>query len=869
MGDFGDARAYWKTVNSERYERYWEVAPPAARKALERDPSLRDALRVILENSDYLTEALVQSPEWLLWLDRMRTSSGRAREDWASELASFLNAEPQGDRARRLTVFQRREYLRIVWRDLRGVAPLAETVGDLSALADAILAQAYAWNWNDLAARYGTPRGEHGASAEMVIVGLGKLGGNEVNYSSDLDLMFVYSVDGETAGGAETISNKEFFIRLAQSVVAQVADAYRIDLRLRPGGREGDLALSLRQAEDYYQQARDWEWQMLIRARACAGSLELGQQFLEVVSDKVYPPAPDEALVAAGVRTSREGIAAQLERHRALGRRTSAINVKLDAGGIRDIEFLVQFLQRLHGGGDRWVRQSNTLLAMQRLHDKRRLSSADFQLLSSAYVVLRQIEHRLQMRRGQQTHTLPDDAARLQALARGFDADDADRWLETLRQRMRQVRALYDSFLGREAPAPQPAPAAPIVLTKPASANEDDGLHLQRQWQRLLRSAATLPEADRALRSLPQALLPRLAWALGTSDWMAETLIRRPELAAVWAREEELEPGASLRLRHLLRLLRLLDEEWQQRWPIARTLAAHSHAAEVALAEALAGAQTTADAPSFAVLALGRLGLDELDLLSDLDLVFVAEEGELEAATKLAARFIEAVTAYTREGSLYAVDTRLRPAGGEGELVQTPASLGRHFTTRASEWEACSYLKARHVAGATATAGAALGRVGQALAERFSGEQIAREALQALRNRIEREGHPGRWGLKTAPGGYYDVDFIVSRHRLAAGEGATVGLAVTSLGAQARCLEDLPAEVATELGEAVELLRACDHALRVATGKAGGAIPAAGAAVARAEGWLRGIWPGTLAQDLTETVEKTRARIREIYTQWL
>jgi glutamine synthetase adenylyltransferase len=171
MGDFAGARAYWKTVISERYERYMEVAPEAVRGALERDPSLRNALQVIVDNSDYLAEALIQAPDWLLWLDRVRTSSGRAREDWSSELAEFLNAEPQADRSRRLTAFQRREYLRIMWRDLRGVAPLGETVGDLSALADAILAQAYAWNWNQLATRYGTPRLADGSAAEMVILG--------------------------------------------------------------------------------------------------------------------------------------------------------------------------------------------------------------------------------------------------------------------------------------------------------------------------------------------------------------------------------------------------------------------------------------------------------------------------------------------------------------------------------------------------------------------------------------------------------------------------------------------------------------------------------------------------------------------------
>lgn len=181
--------------------RFLDEAGAEETAALQRDPSLLQALAAIFACSRFLTEALVQSPSLLLWLDRARREPRGGVESWREALAEFAVEVPEADRARRLTRFRRREYLRIVLRDVQGVASLAETTQELSLLAAAILDQAHAWAWNDLVARHGTP-GDAGEMAEMTVLGLGKLGGDELNYSSDIDLMFVHTgrAHGETIG---------------------------------------------------------------------------------------------------------------------------------------------------------------------------------------------------------------------------------------------------------------------------------------------------------------------------------------------------------------------------------------------------------------------------------------------------------------------------------------------------------------------------------------------------------------------------------------------------------------------------------------------------------------------------------------------
>ena len=296
-----------------------------------------------------------------------------------------------------LARFKRREYLRITLRDVLNLASLAETSLELSDLADVLIERALRLSAQHLENMYGVPQWSDASGnsqgqlqpARMTVISLGKLGGQELNYSSDIDLMFLYNHDGTTAGGAAgTISNLEYFVRLAQTILKLLTEAtpegavFRVDMRLRPEGQLGDLAVSLDSALDYYRtRAREWELQMLIKARVSAGEVSTGETFLREVHPLIFRQEFHLAAVEA-VLNAREEITRSLRRGNSQGEDYGAAwNVKLTPGGIRDIEFLAQCLQRVHGGRDPWLTSrgsGSTLVALQHLHDKGYLSQRIF-----------------------------------------------------------------------------------------------------------------------------------------------------------------------------------------------------------------------------------------------------------------------------------------------------------------------------------------------------------------------------------------------------------------------------------------------------------------------------------------------------------
>ena len=335
-------------------------------------------------------------------------------------------------------------------------------------LADVLIERALRLSAQHLENMYGVPQWSDASGnsqgqlqpARMTVISLGKLGGQELNYSSDIDLMFLYNHDGTTAGGAAgTISNLEYFVRLAQTILKLLTEAtpegavFRVDMRLRPEGQLGDLAVSLDSALDYYRtRAREWELQMLIKARVSAGEVSTGETFLREVHPLIFRQEFHLAAVEA-VLNAREEITRSLRRGNSQGEDYGAAwNVKLTPGGIRDIEFLAQCLQRVHGGRDPWLTSrgsGSTLVALQHLHDKAYLSQRDFFLLGSAYQFLRKVEHRLQLRDGLQEHTLPRKAGALERIARrcGIEAANGrnagELLLEQTRRYFEEVRAIY------------------------------------------------------------------------------------------------------------------------------------------------------------------------------------------------------------------------------------------------------------------------------------------------------------------------------------------------------------------------------------------------------------------------------------------
>ncbi|MEK7839262.1 MAG: glutamate-ammonia-ligase adenylyltransferase, partial [candidate division NC10 bacterium] len=336
------------------------------------------------------------------------------RDDLEEELrqstAAFSRAEARWNTLRR---FKYRQLLRIGCRDILGDADLTVTTEELSRLADVCLETARRWAEGALEPLYGVPVGPDGARTGLAVIGMGKLGGDELNYSSDIDLIFVYGEDGETTGGtAGRVSNDRYFTEATRSIVAAIESvtdeghAFRVDLRLRPEGRSGALILSLGGYRTYFaERAELWERQALIKARACAGDAAVGARFFELTRPFVFRPGLDPGIVAE-IRRMKQDID-RSQRAKGIERR----NVKLGVGGIREIEFLVQALQLLYAGDDPWLRERNSLRAIFRLTERGYVSPALGRFLGDALVYLRTVEHRLQILYEFQTHTLPEDPA--------------------------------------------------------------------------------------------------------------------------------------------------------------------------------------------------------------------------------------------------------------------------------------------------------------------------------------------------------------------------------------------------------------------------------------------------------------------------
>ena len=414
-------------------ERFLSNTPEKTISYLAKFPAALNVLIPLFSQSHFLSETLLMHPEYVEWLHRdKRIEFVKSKEDLLEESSRFDATLGDVELAERLARFKRKEYLRIALRDVRKIATLAETTWELSTLADVVLEKALRWCDQSLRNRYGVPRflDEAGriAPSEFVVLALGKLGGNELNYSSDIDLMYLYSHEGETEGiegRSETrISNQEYFIKLSSAIneavsrVTPAGWAFRVDLRLRPQGREGFLTRSARSAIEYYNRhAQPWELQALLKARPVAGSLAVGKQLLNSLQVRIFP-SEEKGRIIESIEQMRIKLDDKLQQSEASG-----FNVKLARGTIRDIEFITQCLQRIHGAHDAWVREGNTVLALRRLHDNNYLPRAEFFALASAYEFFRIIEHRLQLDRGQQTHTLsgqPSDQ-QLLALRMGFE----------------------------------------------------------------------------------------------------------------------------------------------------------------------------------------------------------------------------------------------------------------------------------------------------------------------------------------------------------------------------------------------------------------------------------------------------------------
>ena len=867
-------------------ERLWETADAEVLRLFEKHPFLLHYAIAVFGYSPWLGDALLQSPDLLHTFAREKTlDRSHGREDFRETFARFQSRSFETDVSVLLGRFKRREYIRIMLRDVLGIATLADTTAEISALCDVLIEEALRHADAALRKRFGAPQhpDAHGRLVDtpFAVLSLGKLGGNEVNYSSDVDLLYLHG-DGEAAPGA-AIGTREYFIRLAQDTtevltrLTREGAVFRIDLRLRPQGNEGEPSVGLTHALRYYAEyAHDWERQALIKVRHSAGDQGLAREFIRGVQTHVYTEQVNFAAIKTAL-TTREKIGARQRRAQA-----DTIDVKLDHGGIRDIEFLVQCLQRVYGGKEKWLRSGGTLFSLQKLHDKGHLSGKDFHDLNTAYTLLRNVEHRLQLRRGQQVHRLPASEEEKDVLTRSMRQEERRGRSfasieDEVRMRMAAVAAIYERIIHSQQQQVQERTAADFRLSSAVvtSAGEqsfqqiqaqlatdsprlheivarrDMTSHARRNLQRFLNAALTSSERYGTVLHAPEAV-ERALRIFDVSDYLTDILTRHPEeIEAVGdagpaAGSEQpalvevpaqvapdpvfdfvAQAGTSrseklhyLRRHYRHRVFVAGARDVMAPRPVYDSLTEMTAAADGAIRAAwLASA-----APGgFAVFALGRLGTEEFDVASDADLLFVrTPKTDPRAATRAAEDIVSALAAYTNEGTTFAVDVRLRPRGAEGELVTTTETLASYFANEAQPWEALTYTKLRFLAGDEQLAEGTASVVREGIA-RFASEAGFGGAVREMRTKLEKH-EAADIAMKTRRGGFYDIDFIVgflSVRQRAAGEGNTRERLYAL--AEAGALAD---DACATLDGAAELLRAVDHAIRLVTGRVKG-LPAA------------------------------------------
>jgi glutamate-ammonia-ligase adenylyltransferase len=430
------------------------------------------AFAALSGGSQILGELLLAHPDWLPLLNAGLLKFPRRAQGFEQELGRLLGpALKTKDYAAALTQlrrFKQRELFRIAVRDLARLSNVVEITRELSDVADVCLEVVFQITRLQFTTRFGRPFHQEADGrwqpTAFCVLGLGKLGGQELNYSSDVDLMFVYNDEGEVfkepptrkAPPRAVMSGHQFFSKLAEAFSAEVSRAtadtflFRVDLRLRPEGDAGPLVRSLESYENYYSQwGQTWERMMLIKARRVAGDKGLAAEFFEMIQPFRFPHSISERVLhevtAVKGRIEREVVRAdELER-----------NVKLGHGGIREIEFIVQSLQVLHAGRLQFLQLSQTLPCLDKLAQYRLLAEHEARQLGAAYRFLRDVEHRLQMENNLQTHTIPADGRTRLRLARLMDFESWEKFEAALQAHTGNVRRIYDRLLKSESSGTQ------------------------------------------------------------------------------------------------------------------------------------------------------------------------------------------------------------------------------------------------------------------------------------------------------------------------------------------------------------------------------------------------------------------------------
>jgi len=728
---------------------------------------------------------------------------------WRSDLALYSrDATSNRERLEVLRALKSHELVRLGFVEFATDADIASAAESLSWLACFSLQKV-------LDMSLGSVDGEEFLKNPLTILGLGKLGGMELNYSSDVDLMFAYLEESDVGGESAHDYHNRVCRKLVQAATASsvYGQLYRVDLRLRPEGDLGPLARSIEGYELYYGGYGEiWERLALLKTGYAGGSRETFYEFQQMIQPFCYARAQSPQLLAEIAylkeRTEREIV----------GQGEYDYHVKLGPGGIRDVEFFAQGMQLLHGKKLPWLQQTNTLKTIAALRQVGLIKHEVYDLLTHGYRFWRRIEHRIQILQHQQTHSLPHDGETLERIARSLDYPSGGAlWEEQLAWR-KKIRAIYDSFYGAE--RKNYGAVREVEFCWDFFKNPEQS---RKTWEELGGNRAEFHVSRRTISSfvrfapgltalLKNAARPDLALAqfagfveaYGARSLLYETLVSCPKALELLIRlfDSSSYLGEILRARpdvfeevsrgnldetasrsvlegRLWKLLacggdsgNVLREFVREnrvrvalRWLLNLTTLREMHQEYTVLAEAaLQGAWKLAGEPRLAVIGLGKFGGGDLVFGSDLDVLFVGEEN---AGAQEMVRFM---SAKTDVGSLFAIDPRLRPYG-EGDLARSAEAYRDYYAGAAQLWEVQTLCRARWVVGDTGLGQKFLEAVMPSWTERFSRQEIL-EGLQAMRGRIEEgrctSGKP-ELEIKTGAGGLVDVEFATQAWQMVHG----------------------------------------------------------------------------------------------------
>jgi glutamate-ammonia-ligase adenylyltransferase len=712
--------------------------------------------------------------------------------------------------------WKRRELLRIAVRDLLGVADMPAVGRELAELARVCVESALEIVDSD---------------AILAVIGMGKLGGRELNYASDIDVLFVHEGDAEHAE------------RTARAVLATMTApsedgiVFRTDANLRPEGREGPLTRTLASYTTYYDDwARTWEFQALVKARPVAGDPDLGERFMAVATPRVWPEKLDPEAIRE-IRAMKER-AEEITERKGIGER----ELKRGPGGIRDIEFAVQLLQLVHGRDDGSVRSPTTLDALHELADGGYIERGDADRLDRAYRFLRTVEHRLQLYDEQQTHLIPSDEGARVRLARVLGYRDSpertalQRFEAEHRDHQRAVRSIHErlffaplleTLAGTGPLSPEAAEErlaafgfTDVARTRAAVRELAAGLTRRSRVMRellpvILGWLSETPDPDLGLLQLRRlaegparsaslavtfrdqpGAAERACHLLGTSRVVGDAMRRHPEFVDVLGDDDALaaEPTRAELVADAFDTLEWRGDQEQRREGLRRFKRrellriatrdllgyARLEATErelTGLAEACLEAALRALRPSlpFAVIGVGRLGGGELSYASDIDVMFVydgATADDFHHAEHVAAQLVQEIGATTAEGQTFRIDARLRPQGNQGPLARSIEGFGRYYAQWGLTWERQALTKARFVAG-DADLGARFADVASDFTYRLPMTDDDVREIRRMKARIERErippGEDPQFHLKLGRGSLSDVEFTVQLLQLVHG----------------------------------------------------------------------------------------------------